>query len=145
MSDDLRLAFGESIDICHCSSCGGEISAGHGYVESGIDALAAYWFDRHAHGADRRVRLLVAFDSGADPANWAWGEALAVEVRNEPDQFVCALVDAQNAPVSPDPGDVVHDREDGLHSSLLTMLWNVIDTVVSGDPAVAAFLANDGV
>ncbi len=145
MSDELRLTFGDSIDLHHCSSCGGEIRCGRGFVESGVGALAAYWFDLHAEGNDRRARLLVALDSDADPAVWEWGEAFAVEVRNEPEQFVCALIDADDAPVRADPDNAVHDREDGLRSLRLSLLWEVIDAVVDRDPALATFLASNGV
>ncbi len=145
MPGDLRLSFGDAIELRHCTSCGGEIRSGQGFVESGIDALAVYWFDLHTEGDDRRARILVALDSAANPDAWEWGEAFGVEVRSEPDQLACALVDADQAPVPPDPTDPVHDRDDGLRSSQVSLLWEIVDAVVADDVAMAEFLANDAV
>ena len=56
-----------------------------------------------------------------------------------------ALVDADQAPVPPDPTDPVHDRDDGLRSSQVSLLWEIVDAVVADDAAMAEFLANDAV
>jgi hypothetical protein len=108
----------------------------------GTEATARYWFDMHRNGDDRRTRLLVAL--GPDRrGRWRHpGVSFVVHGRLAPGGLAFSLADAADAPVVPErrvTGRTLNRRRALKHPGL-PALWQVVDTVIERDPALASFL-----
>jgi hypothetical protein len=143
----MRIEFGDELQEHSCECCGRTVRSGQGFVDNGGDVTARYWFDMASHGgAERATRLLVVLDRDR-PGRWFRPSvSFVVHGRVTDGGLAFSLRDPSDSPVVPSPRVTGRTlgRRHALDHTRLPVLWEIVDAVVVGDPALAEFLNMPG-